>query len=112
MSQHKTVPNYLKNLKISSDTVEKYIIGSIGFFDNPISTFDNFANNIGAYYNNQTNEELNKLRNDIINMKPDDFNKLEELFKDINTASACALITENKIEEANKEYDLVWKLNY
>ena len=92
------------------ETTEKYIIGSIGVFDNPISIYENFQNNIAAYFNNQTDEEFNKRRNDILNMKPEDFNSLDEIFKDINNASACALISENKFDEAMKEYDIVWKI--
>ena len=104
------IPNFLKKLKLDVETTEKYIIGSIGVFDNPISIYENFQNNIAAYFNNQTDEEFNKRRNDILNMKPEDFNSLDEIFKDINNASACALISENKFDEAMKEYDIVWKI--
>ena len=34
----------------------------------------------------------------------------EKIFSNINDASACALISENKIEEAKNEYDSVWRL--
>ena len=104
------VPNYLRNVKKSDEEIEKYIIGSIGLFDNPISTVDAFNNNVGAYFNNQTDEEFNMRRQEILNMKPEDLNKLEENFKDISNANSCALIAENKLDEAKKEYDLVWQL--
>ena len=59
---------------------------------------------------NIMDSEINEQRHDALDMKSDDFNKLEGAFKDIKDASACALISESKVEEAKKEYDLVWKL--
>lgn len=90
--------------------MEKYIIGSIGVFDNPISTVDAFNNNVGAFFNNQTDEEFNLRRQEILDMKSEDLNKLVDNFKDISNANSCALIAENKLDEAKNEYDLVWQL--
>ena len=104
------IPNYLKNVKKSEEEMEKYIIGSIGVFDNPISTVDAFSNNVGAFFNNQTDEEFNLRRQEILDMKSEDLNKLVDNFKDISNANSCALIAENKLDEAKNEYDLVWQL--
>ena len=104
------VPNFLHNINKNDNEIEQYIIGSIGTFDNPISTFDLFKLNIAAYFNNQTSKELNSRRQEVLNMKGKDLNDLEKIFSNINDASACALISENKIEEAKNEYDSVWRL--
>ena len=104
------VSDFLKGLKKSKEETEKYIIGSIGAFDNPVSTVDFFNLNIGAYFNKQTDDDLNAIRTSLLNMKPEDFNELHVIFDNAKNASACALISENKVEEAKNEYDLVWKL--
>lgn len=102
--------DFLKNIKKTNEEVDKYIIGSMGTYDNPMSTVDTYKKNTSAYFNEVTDLEINKQRHDVLDMKFDDFNKLADAFIDIKNASACALISENKTEEAKKEYDLVWKL--
>ena len=102
--------NYLKNAKLSNNTIEKYIIGSVGDYDNPISIIDKFKNNFSAYINGISNEELRQNRETLIHMKNNDVNELAEVFKNIENSNAVAIISEKSIDEAEKNYDSVWKL--
>lgn len=102
--------NYLSNEKISDETVEKYIIGSIGIFDNPISRPEHHSENIAAFINGETNDELRKERDELIHMKGEDIKKIAEIFNNINDSEAVAIISEKSIDEAKKNYDSVWKL--
>lgn len=104
------VGEFLKNLNKSQDEVEKYIIGSIGMFDNPESIVGKHKRNVAAYFTSMTDSDYNSYRHDMLDMKAKDFNDLEIIFKNVKDAGACALISENKVEEAKKEYDVVWKL--
>lgn len=104
------VKEFLNGIKKTSDEVSKYVIGSIGGFDNPQSVVDHFRGNQSAYFNNMTDADYNGYRHDMLDMKPEDFNSLSEIFSNIEDASECALISANKIEEAKKEYDLVCQL--
>lgn len=106
----KGVKDFLLNIKVSDDEMLKYIIGSISAFDNPLSIFARHKLVIGSYFNNVGNEELNKYRHDVLDMKSNDFNSLSKIFDNTDTQSECALITESKMEEAKKYYDDVWKL--
>lgn len=102
--------NYLKNAKLSNNTIEKYIIGSVGDYDNPISIIDKFKNNFSAYINGISNEELRQNRETLIHMKNNDVNELAEVFNRIESSDAVAIISEKSIDEAKQNYDSVWKL--
>ena len=104
------VKAFLDDIHKSSDEINKYIIGSIGGFDNPVSVIEAHKRNIAAFFNKIDDKEYNKFRHDILDMKANDLNKLSDIFNDIDSASECALISANKLEEAKKEYDIVWQL--
>ncbi len=104
------VKDFLLNLSKSEEETVKYIIGSIGAFDNPLSTVDKHKINIAAFFNSLTDEELNQRRKEVLNMKAKDFNDIAKLFDNIDDSNKCALICANKVEEAKKEYDSVWQL--
>lgn len=106
----KGVKDFLLNKKTSDDELLKYIIGSISAFDNPLSVIARHKLTIASYFNHIDNNDLNKLRHDILNMKTSDFNDLSKIFDNVETQSECALITENKLDEAKEYYDVVWKL--
>ena len=101
---------YLSNEKLSDETVEKYIIGSVGIFDNPISRLDHYKENNAAYFNSVTNDELKKEREELVHMKSDDIIKIAQIFNNINDSEAVAIIGEKSIDEAKNNYDSVWKL--
>ena len=106
----KGVKNFLLNKKTSNDELLKYIIGSISAFDNPLSVIARHKLTIASYFNHIDNNDLNKLRHDVLDMRTSDFKDLSKIFDNVETQSECALITENKLDEAKGYYDVVWKL--
>ena len=102
--------DYLKNVSFSYDTIEKYIIGSIGTFDNPLSVIDTYKKNVAGYFNNITDDMIKNERKELINFKPDDFKDIAEIFSDISHSSACAIIGDKEADAANEMYDKVWQL--
>lgn len=101
---------YLKNETMSNDTIEKYIIGSVGDFDNPLSIIDSYHNNIAAYFDGIKNEETRHDREILIHMKNNDVKKLSDIFKNIVGSNAVAIIGDKSYDEAKNNYDEVWKL--
>lgn len=103
--------DYLKNIDMSYDMIEKYIIGSVGVYDNPVSIVDNYKKNVAAYFNGTTNDEIKKERANLLSMKPSDLKELSEVFADIKESEAVAIICEKDMSEAEKMYDKAWKLS-
>ena len=104
------IPEFLKSFNKSQNEIEKYIIGTMGTFDNPLSIVDNHIRNLSAYFNNMSDEEYNKRRHEALDINQNDFRDLSEIFEDIKNGDRCALISEAKYDEAKEEYDQVWQL--
>lgn len=104
------VPKFLKEFNKSDEEIKKYVIGSMGTYDNPLSVVDNHKRNIIAYFDDITDEEYNKRRHDVLDINLNEIRELSEIFKDIENGYKCALISNSKLEEAKKEYDIVWQL--
>lgn len=104
------VPKFLKEFNKSDEEIKKYIIGSMGTYDNPLSVVDNYKRNIIAYFDDITDEEYNKRRHDVLDVNLNEIRDLSEIFKDIDNGYKCALISNSKLEEAKKDYDIVWQL--
>ncbi len=104
------IPKFLKEFNKSEDEIKKYVIGSMGTYDNPLSVVDNYKRNIIAYFDDITDEEYNKRRHEVLDINLNEIRELSEVFKDIENGYKCALISNTKLEEAKKEYDIVWQL--
>jgi Zn-dependent M16 (insulinase) family peptidase len=104
------IPKFLKEFNKSDEEIEKYVIGSMGQYDNPLSIVDNYKRNILAYFDGITDEEYNKRRHEVLDINLDEIRGLSEIFKDIDKGEKCALISNSKLEEAKNEYDTVWQL--
>ena len=104
------VSDYLKTANFSQVQINKYIIGSIGSFDNPVSTVTKYKRNTASYFNEITDEEMNRNRSELLNMKASDISKLSNIFSDVKEANRCALISSKYIDEAKRMYESVWQL--
>lgn len=104
------IPKFLKEFNKNDEEIEKYVIGSMGQYDNPLSIVDNYKRNILAYFDGITDEEYNKRRHEVLDINLDEIRGLSEIFKDIDKGEKCALISNSKLEEAKNEYDTVWQL--
>ncbi|MBR1455370.1 MAG: insulinase family protein [Lachnospiraceae bacterium] len=102
--------DYLKNIDISKDRFEKYVIGSTSMFDNPITTLEKYKVSVAGYFNNRTNKDVKREREELITMSRDDIKNVADVFKNISDSSAVAIIGEKVVDEAKDKYDSVWKL--
>lgn len=104
------VYEYLKNINLSYDLIEKMIIGTIGQFDNPLSIRDTYKKSLTDFFNGTTDEMIKKDRKELLATTIDDIKKLSELFINIKDSEECAIICEKVYNEAKESYDLIWKL--
>lgn len=104
------IADFLKTFNRGNSEIHKYIIGSIASYDNPLSTVDNHKRNVAAYFNKISNEEYNKIRHEILDLKSTDINATAKIFDNMSNADKCALISASKADEARKEYDTIWQL--
>lgn len=108
---YKSVKDYIVNLNLSNEDLNKAIIGAMAIFDNPKTIGKKFIDMITSYYENRTNEKFNKYRLEVLDTKIDDLKKLSVVYKDIDENNyKCALISEKNKEEAKKEFDVIWEL--
>ena len=101
---------YLINENICDETIERYIIGSVGLYDNPVSMFNHYKDNETSFFNEISNEKMKKNRDELIHINSDDIKKIADIFSNIDNSTAVAIIGEKSIDEAKKNYDVVWKL--
>lgn len=104
------VYDFLKKFEGNEEEIHKYIIGTMGGMDNPLSIVENHKRSISAYFNELTDEEYNKARHDILDITGEDIRDLSKIFENIKDGDRCALISSSKMEEAKKEYEQVWRL--
>lgn len=104
------IPKFLQEFTKSEEEIKKYVIGSMGQYDNPLSIVDNYKRNIVAYFDEITDEDYNKRRHEVLDISLDEIRGLSEIFKNIDNGNKCALISNSKLEEAKSEYDIVWQL--
>lgn len=104
------IPKFLESFDKNIEEIHKYIIGSMGAYDNPLSVVENHNRNIAAYFNGISDEEYNMRRHEVLDITLDDIRKLSQVFNDIENGERCALISAAKLDEAKKEYDQVWQL--
>ena len=107
------IEDYIKNINIDYDTIEKYIIGTMGNIDNPVNNNVFHERNFDAYINDVTNDMINKNRHEILDAKIDDIKNISNLIHEIlNTDEVCSLVAVKSEDEAKKYYKKIRKLNF
>ena len=107
-----SIYDYLKNLNIDYDTIEKYIIGTIAPIDNPVSDYIYHERNFDNYLHNRTNEMINVDRCKILDTKLSDIHNAAELIKSIiDTNQVCSMVAVKSEEEARNYYKNVRRLD-
>ena len=104
------IPNFLSSFDKSDEEINKYIIGSIGSYDNPLSVLEHHKRNVAAYFNGITDQEYNQRRQEVLDLNINDIRGMANIFSDIDKGERCALVSASKLEEAKSSYDEVWQL--
>lgn len=92
--------DYLKNFSIDERDMTKYIIGTISNIDTPRTPRTNGTVSMGAFLTGITQEDLQKQRDEILNVTQEDIRNLAGIVKAImDDHNLCVIGSEKKIEE-------------
>lgn len=94
------IVEYLENFQVDERDMTKYVIGTIGGLDTPMTPADKGARSLSAYLSGVTNEMLQEERNQILSAQVEDIRALKDIVKAIlETGSLCTIGNEEKVEE-------------
>ncbi|MFV0343643.1 MAG: insulinase family protein [Anaerocolumna sp.] len=95
--------DYIRNFTVDERDMTKYIIGTISGIDTPRTPKTKGNVSMGAYMSDTTMEDVQKQRDEILNVTPEDIRKLADLVSAIMAGgNICVIGNENKIEQ-NKD---------
>ncbi len=95
--------DYVRNFTVDERDMTKYIIGTISGIDTPRTPSTKGNVSIGAYLSGTTWEDIQKQRNEILNVTVGDIRGLADIVKAIvDAGNICVIGNEKKIEE-NKD---------
>ena len=95
--------NYIENFSGDEREMTKYIIGTISDIDTPLTPSMKGERAAANYFSNTSYEDLQKEREEILNVKKEDIRALSKLVEEcMNKNFICVLGSEEKIKE-NKE---------
>lgn len=93
------VPNYLDSFNPTNEELTKYIIGAIGYLDTPLTPRSKGLRAFSNYLQNITNEDLQREREQVINVTIEDIKALKPLIeKALNDQAICTIGNENQID--------------
>ena len=97
------VYDYIKNFEADERDITKYVIGTISGIDTPRTPRTKGSASLTAYLTGITQEDLQKQRDEILQVTQEDIRNLAELVKAVlDNGNICVIGNEKKIEE-NKD---------
>lgn len=100
--------NYLNNFDVDDCVMKKYIIGTIGSMDTPLTPAKRGERDLNAYLCNISEEELQKERDEVLNATQQDIRNMAPLLKAIiDNSYICVIGSEDKIEKYKNVFDSV-----
>lgn len=94
------IVDYLEHFNASDRDMTKYVIGTIGAMDTPLTPADQGARGLAAYLSGVTDKMLQTEREQVLGAGQEDIRSLAEIVKAIlKTDALCAIGNEEKIEE-------------
>ena len=106
LNTYKNLPEYIKNITLNREDLTKYIIGTIGKMDAPLTPSMKGKIALSRYISNITNEELQKERDEVLSISVDDIkNSYEMLNNLISSSNYCAMGNEGKLKENKDIFD-------
>ncbi|MCQ2974016.1 MAG: insulinase family protein [Bacteroidales bacterium] len=108
---YNNVSEFLENLEISDDEMLKYIIGTISSCDQPMTVSQKTKTAINRYLSGKTLENIQKVRNEIINTSLEDIKKAINILKDFEkNGSICVFASDEKANNNAKLFNKILKL--
>ena len=104
--------DYIENLNLNEEDLSTYIIGTISKLDPAITPHGKGAIATSRYITGLTQEEVQKTRDEVLDTKLEDLKAFAPLLKDTMKENyLCVLGNEAKIEENEKVFEKLVKLN-
>ena len=102
---------YVKNFTVTERDMTKYMIGAISNLDTPLTPATTGTRSFNAYMIGVTEEELQKFRDQILEVTQEDIRALAPLIKAfMEDGNLCVIGNEKKIEECSDLFDSVTSL--
>ncbi|MBN2441524.1 MAG: insulinase family protein [Spirochaetales bacterium] len=105
---YENIPDYLNTLDIDDNELTKYVIGTIGSYDNIITPYQKGMVALERYFIGSTKELLQQHRDEILSISIDKLKNLKDPIKElIDEAPICVIGSEGKIKENENLFDSV-----
>lgn len=94
------VPEYLENFDCDEREMTKYVIGTVGNMDTPLTPAQKGARDFGIYFKGYTTEERKRIKSEVIDCCTDDIRAVGTMYRAaLSQNNICCVGTQNKIDE-------------
>ncbi|MCR5608787.1 MAG: insulinase family protein [Lachnospiraceae bacterium] len=102
---YEDVVKYIEEFEADEKTMTKYVIGAISSVDAPLTPYSQGQRDFSIYITGLTAEDVQRERDEILNITVEDIRKLAPLVKSILSGNNfCVIGNENKIEECKEMF--------
>jgi Zn-dependent M16 (insulinase) family peptidase len=111
IEQYQAAAEYIRNYQADERTLTQYLIGAISDLDTPLTPRTKGLRSLSAYMTNQTEEDLQRERDELLNADGDTIRSLAayvEAF--VNQDNLCVVGSATKVKEEKELFDTVENL--
>lgn len=109
---YNALPDFIEGFDVDEDEMTKYVVGTIGRLDTPMTPNMKGKRDFCLYYSGTSFEELAKNREEVIDVTVQDIRALAPLIKNVlDMGNICVVGNENKIEEDSDLFDNIKTLS-
>ena len=92
-------PEYIRNCTLDERALTKFIIGAVSELDTPLNPLAKGKRSLAAYMQNQTFDQLQKERDEVLQATQDDIHNLADLVEAVLSSNCiCVIGNEEKLE--------------
>ena len=105
LNVYQKIANYIDDLNLTKEEIDKYIIGTIGdaYFPKPVRTLGNSS--MDCYLTNIKEEDLIREKNQILNTTLSSLKEYATYFKEAKDEIICVLTNKNSLAKAKTKFD-------
>ena len=112
MEVYESVADYVANFEADERELTKFVIGTMSSLDTPLNPLSKGSRSLSAYMSGTTMEDIQKDRDQILNVTVEDIRALSPIMKAIVDAGYhCVIGNGNKIMQDAKLFDEIKDLN-
>ena len=102
---------YIKNFDEDERNMTKYMIGTLSNMDIPLTPSAKGSRSFSAYMSGITEEYLQNIRNQVLNVTKEDIRNLASIIKaGMDDGYICVIGNERKIEENKQMFENIYNL--